>query len=346
MLGLAPDNAGACCQLGAAVRDQGRLEESLGCYQRAIELRPAYPEAHNDMGNVLRDLGRFAEAEASYRLALKARPDMPETHYYLGNILRALGRLTESAASYRRALELRPVFREAHSNLAMLLLSTGDYRHGWEEYEWRWQFDGYGLPAHRQPLWDGSPLQGRTILLHPEQGFGDTIQFARYAPLVKRRGGTVLLHCPRQLLGLLGTCPGVDQLVPLDAPPPAFDVYAPLLSLPRLFGTTVETIPASVPYLAADAKAVERWRALTDVPGFKVGIVWQGSNQHAKDRRRSIPLKEFAPLARIAGVQLFSLQVGSGQEQLTSLAGSGDPRQAPLTSLAGSGVPRQRRRSG
>ncbi|HVS40370.1 MAG TPA: hypothetical protein VMS17_32735, partial [Gemmataceae bacterium] len=164
--------------------------------------------------------------------------------------------------------------------------------------------------------WDGGPLQGRTILLHAEQGLGDTLQFIRYAPLVKAKGGHVVVQCQGSLIPLLSRCAGVDSLVPWGAKPPPFDVYAALLSLPALLGTTLSNIPNEVPYLHADPALVEHWRRqLAIVPGFKVGVAWQGSIRHAWDRHRSVPLSSFAPLAAVPGVRLISLQKGPGSEQ-------------------------------
>jgi hypothetical protein len=168
-----------------------------------------------------------------------------------------------------------------------------------------------------QPLWDGSPLAGRTILLHVEQGLGDTLQFIRYAPLVKALGGTVIFGCPEPLVGLLAGAPGIDSLVLPEDPLPPFDVHAPLMSLPHLLGTTLQTIPADVPYLSADPAATARWRSeLNAVAGLKVGIAWSGSPRHPADRWRSIPLKHFGRLASLPDVKLYSLQKGPGSEQL------------------------------
>jgi hypothetical protein len=172
-----------------------------------------------------------------------------------------------------------------------------------------------------QPQWDGSPLEGRTILIHAEQGLGDTIQFIRYAPLVKRRGGTVIVECQPVLSQLLAGCPGIDRLIAQGSPLPAFDVHVPLLSLPRIFGTTLADVPAEVPYLFADAALIERWRdELAGVPGVKIGIAWQGNTRFPADCMRSIPLTHFAPLAQVDGVRLFSLQKGPGREQLAATA--------------------------
>jgi hypothetical protein len=174
-----------------------------------------------------------------------------------------------------------------------------------------------------QPLWNGSPLPGRTILLHIEQGLGDTLQFIRYAQQVKNLGGTVLFACPESLAGLLGKVQGIDAIVLPDDLLPAFDVHAPLMSLPHLLGTTLETIPAEVPYFTADPQAVARWRGELDAaPGINVGIAWAGSPRHPADRWRSIPLAQFGRLANLPGVKLYSLQKGPGSEQL---AGSGLP---------------------
>jgi hypothetical protein len=187
------------------------------------------------------------------------------------------------------------------------------------------------LPPFGQPAWDGSPLGGRTILLHAEQGLGDTLQFIRYAPLVQQRGGTVLVQSPAPLARLLARCPGVDRLVaPGPAPTEAFDVHAPLLGLPGLLGTSLATVPARVPYLFADAELTAHWRQqLGAIGGFTIGIAWQGNPRHPRDRDRSIPLLQFAPLAGIEGVRLLSLQKGPGRDQLAALAG-----RFPVTDLS------------
>jgi hypothetical protein len=204
----------------------------------------------------------------------------------------------------------------------MALLTIGSFEEGWREYEWRHQGDA-SRPSFRlaEPFWDGSSLEGRTILLHAEQGFGDTLQFIRYARLLHEHAARVVLDCPAPLVPLLRRCPGIDEVVPAGAPLPRFDVHAPLLSLPHLFGTTLATIPAEVPYLSADPELVARWGPeLIDRSRVKIGIAWQGRPTHRDDRRRSIPLAEFATLVRLPRVQLFSLQKGAGREQLASVA--------------------------
>jgi hypothetical protein len=234
-------------------------------------------------------------------------------------------------AEFRRAIRLAPNYAEAHKNLAHSLLRGGQFAEGWREYEWRWQCREFPRLPYTQPAWDGSPLEGRTLLLCAEQGLGDTIQFVRYAPLLKRRGGRTVVAAQKPLLPLLAGCPGIDALADRDAAPPPYDVFAPLLSLPRLLGTTPADVPAEVPYLQARPDLVERWREeLRPLDGFRVGIAWRGSPGYRMDRLRSFPLSHFEPLARLPGVRLVSLQKGPGVEQLRELDG-----RFPVVDLAG-----------
>jgi Flp pilus assembly protein TadD len=363
-LHLNPGNPLAYNNLGNVLRDLGQLDEALACYRQALSLNPYYAEAYNNEGIAYAKLGKFEEASERFQQALRLRPNYAKAHSNLGNALKNLGRLENSLACYREALRLEPDYAEAHNNLgaavvsvgqlkealanydqavrlnpeyaevhrnrALLWLLMGDFDQGWPEYEWRWHCQEVTRPSFRQPLWDGRPLEGRTILLHAEQGLGDTLQFIRYAPLVQQRGGRVLVQCQPPLQSLLGSCPGIDQLVAQDAALPDFEVHAALLSLPGIFRTDLATIPAQVPYLSADSQLVEHWRReLESLPphgkenapcrSLKVGIAWQGSLHHPGDRQRSIPLRSFAPLAEVPGVQLFSLQVGPGAEQLRDL---------------------------
>jgi len=353
-LRLMPDYADAHNNLGNALREQGQLGEAVGSLEQALRLRPDYAEAHNNLGIALQGLGKFAEAVVHLEQALRLRPDYPEAHNNLGTVLceegkmaeavihweqalrlrpdyanahnnlgRALleqGKMAEAVASYQQALRLRPGDAEAHNNLSMLWLLLGNFEQGWPEYEWRLQMKDFPPALRPQPCWDGRPLDGKTILLYAEQGLGDTLQFIRYAAVVKQRGGTVVAECQPALLRVLAGCAGIDHLLPQGGPLPACDVRAPMLSLPLLCGTTVTTIPAEVPYLVADRSRIEHWRdRLAVVSGFKVGICWQGNPRNKNDRRRSVPLAQFAPLAAIRGVHLVSLQKGPGVDQLGGL---------------------------
>jgi hypothetical protein len=219
----------------------------------------------------------------------------------------------------------------AHWNRALAWLLMGDYARGWQEYEWRWQRPQTPPRPFRQPRWDGSPLAGRTILLHMEQGLGDMLQFIRYAAPLKRQGATVLVETLKLLVPFFQRCPGVDQVFAEGEALPDFDVHAPLMSLPALLATTLETVPAEVPYLFAEEELVARWaRELGSEPGFKIGVVWQGNPHHGWDHFRSFPLAQLAPLAELPGVRLYSLQRGPGAEQLATLNG-----RFPVTDLAG-----------
>jgi len=322
-LRLRPDYAKAHYNLGVVLRDLGHPAEAEASYREALRLRPDYPEAHSNLGNVLSDLGRLAEAEASYREALRLLPDSPATHDNLGGALSALGRPAEALACYERALAMRPDDARAHFGRAGLLLLRGAYAEGWREYEWRWRgstAEEIELRRFAEPQWRGEDVAGKTVLLHAEQGFGDTLQFCRYASLV---GATarVILEVQPPLVRICSSLAGVAQVVARGEPLPAFDLHCPLLSLPLAVGTTLDTIPSGAPYLAADPELVAGWRErLAGLGGLRVGLVWAGSRQlgpewTAIDRRRSIALAMMAPLGAVSGVSLVSLQKGEPAAQ-------------------------------
>ncbi len=198
-------------------------------------------------------------------------------------------------------------------------MRAGRFELGWPEYESRWRKKETPPPKFIPPAWNGAPLRGRTILLYTEQGWGDMFQFIRYAPMVEARGGRVIVQCPAPLIPLLSRCRGIDRLVPRNGPLPDFDLHAALLSLPGLFHTDLESIPAEIPYLFADEELVSGWRRrLAGLSGFRVGLVWQGNPKFANDRARSFPLRAAAPLAQIEGVSLISLQVEHGLDQIAA----------------------------
>jgi hypothetical protein len=311
-----PYDAGAHNNLGLAFQQQGKLEEAVQCFRRALQLKPDYPEACNNLGNALSDLGNLDEAVACFRRALELNPEKWDTLNNLGLTLMDQGKLGEAIECCRRALRLKPDSAEMHKNLATIWLLQGNFEQGWPEYEWRWQCQDFPRRSFPQPLWNGSPLDGQTILLQAEQGFGDTLLFIRYALLVKERGGRVVVECQPPLLALLTDCPGIDELVAQGDPLPAFHVRAPLLSLPNILGTTLDSIPAGIPYLRADQALTQSWRQkLEPLGAFKIGIVWQGSPTYRGDRQRSIPVRHFDSLASVEGVRLVSLQKGPGAEQ-------------------------------
>jgi tetratricopeptide (TPR) repeat protein len=300
--------------LGQALIEARRPDEAIDVLRQGLRLRPQVA-GHGYLGLALTELGYFTQAEVCYHEALRLNPGYAETHGGLGNAYRAQGRIEEALACYEVVLRQNPEDGTTRWNRALAWLQAGDYERGWAEYEWRWRRKQARPRQLPQAVWDGSPLAGRTLLLHMEQGIGDMIQFIRYAPLVK--GGRVVVECPGSLVPLFASCPGIDRLVAEGDALPEYDVRLPLLSLPHRLGTTLATVPANVPYLAPPAERVERWRAaVVAVGGFKVGIVWQGNPLHPRDRHRSAPLAALAPLAKVPGVRLIRLQKGPGTEQL------------------------------
>jgi hypothetical protein len=317
-------NADAWCDLGTVLQSQNEIPEALLCFSKAISRNPNEAAYRFNRGNALTNIEDWEAAERDYQAAISLRPDYPDTWYNLGNALREMCRWEEASLAYAKAIALRPDFAEARWNNSLLLLMQGDYANGWRDYEWGFsRIDARG-PKRDFPVpqWSGEDLAGRSILLHAEQGFGDTLQFCRYAPLVAARGGLVILEAPRPLIRLLKSLSGVSELVATGDPLPAFDLHCPLMSLPLAFGTEIETIPATLPYLAADPADIARWRErLGDRPGLKIGLIWAGNPRsdqpqaHRIDARRSMGFANFAPLLEIPGLRLISLQIGArGQE--------------------------------
>jgi tetratricopeptide (TPR) repeat protein len=320
---LNANSAVAHGNLGNTLYDMGRLDEAIATYRQAIARRPNYAQAHSNLANPLRAKGQIQQAVDACLRAIALQPGLASAHCNLGAALQEMGRLEEAIAAFRQAVLLNPDFPEAHYNLGAALLSQGDFGPGWEEYEWRWKRSDCPSAAgnYPHPRWDGSDLMNRTILLHAEQGLGDTIQFIRYVPLVCERGGKVILCGDPQLRQLLRGMPGVEKWLEPGAAIPHFDVHCPLLSLPLAFGTTLETIPAKGPYLSADTKLVESWcnKLATYASMFKVALVWAGKPTHPNDGNRSMKLADLAGLMRVPGAGFFSLQKGEAAEQARSL---------------------------
>ena len=246
-----------------------------------------------------------------------------EVHNNLGTTLAALGRPAEALASFQLALKLKSDYPEVHWHQALTYLQMGDMAQGWPKYEWRWKRKRARPRLFQQPLWDGGSLEGKTILLWCEQGLGDNLQFIRYVPMVKRLGAKVIVECRTELMSLISSCSGIDELVPERSELPPFDVQLPLMSLPGIFGTTLTTIPADEPYLSADPARVEAWHK--EINGdsksadkLKIGIAWQGNPKHRWDRHRSFAPDYFQTMSRMKGVELFSLQKGP-HEQISEL---------------------------
>jgi tetratricopeptide (TPR) repeat protein len=307
-------------QLGARLKERGDLVEAERCFRGIVEQVPDLPDPHHSLGVVLQLQERPAEAIGHYRTALALDPGFVKAHYNLATALWRSGLYQEAISSVHTTLALDPFHAEAHWLLGQLHLLTGHFNSGWEEYEWRWEVERFSTKKQNfeQPQWDGSTLAGKTLLIHMEQGRGDMIQFIRYAPLVAASGGRVVVCAVKELVSLLAMVEGVSLVVDREEILPAFDVHIPALSLPRVFGTTLENIPNKVPYLRPDPLKVEEWRQTLRVnPGFRVGIVWAG--QDKPDPSRSIPLREYLPLLSCPQVEIHSLQFGKGTEEISAL---------------------------
>jgi len=318
---LKSDYSEAQNNLGNALRDKGQLNEAIAAFREAIALQPDFSEAHSNLGAALVDRGQLGEAITAYRQAIALKPNYAEAHYNLGNALFDKGQFDEAVIAYRQAIVLGPSCSGAHNNLALTLLLQGDFLRGWEEYEWRWKLkDAMSLQRNfNQPQWDGSSLDGRTLLLHAEQGFGDAIQFIRYLPGVGQAGGKIVIECQPELQRLFETMAPDFPILARGQTLPAFDVHCPLLSLPRFFSTDLGNIPQTVPYLHADAAGMAIWSGRLSgfgssirpsSPDLKVGLAWAGHPAHKNDRRRSFKLASLAPLAEVSGMRFISLQKG------------------------------------
>jgi tetratricopeptide (TPR) repeat protein len=339
-------SADAMSNLGLALHATGRLEEAIASYRNALQFTPDHPEILYNLANTCLELGRIDDALAhfdaalaknpdhvgvlvnrgntllrfnqplnaiaSYDAALARMPGHPQILTNRGHALRRLDRPVEALAGFESAIAAKPDFAEAHFEAAMTRLSLGDFEAGWKAYEWRWRTGAFAAQRrqHQTPLWLGeTPVAGKTILLHAEQGFGDTIQFIRYAPLLAGRGARVVCEVQPELQPLLAQLQNEDiTIIAKGATLPAFDLHCPLLSLPLAFGTQPATIPAAVPYLAAPAARLAEWRDRLPPGGPRVGFVWSGQPSHKNDANRSIPLQRLAELFENPPLRCFSLQ--------------------------------------
>ena len=310
LLAREPQHLQARINHGNALAELGRHAEALADYDAALALAPGHPVALYDRGNVLRALGRETEAVTSYDAAVASAPNHVNAWYNRGVALQALNRHGEALLSYGKVLALEPNHADAHFSTASAHLTLGNYRAGFPEYEWRWKRAGMtGRPRFRQPPWLGeTPLAGRTILLHAEQGLGDTIQFARYAPLLARAGAKVVLEVQPELKDALCGLDGVAVLG-RGEPLPAFDLHCPLASLPLACKTELASVPAEIPYLRADPARIAKWRPRIErLPQPRVALAWSGRASHVNDRNRSIPLASLAPLLATPGIGFIGIQ--------------------------------------
>jgi tetratricopeptide (TPR) repeat protein len=300
VIALQPGDADAYNDRGVILHELRRLDEAIASYDRAIALRPDMAQPYTNRGISLRDSNRLDDALASFNASLALKPDFADAYSNRGNVLKDLGRFGEALADYERAIALDPTHVFAHLNKALLRLLLGDFDEGWRLYEWRWKAEQRrSARTFRQPLWLGDrPIAGKTVLLHAEQGFGDTIQFCRYAPLVAALGARVILEVPAALFSLVSTLDGSLTIVERGGNPLSpVDLHCPLMSLPLALKTGVATIPAKVPYLRADPEKLMAWRErLGERSRPRIGLAWSGAKRHRNDHNRSIPLRLLEPL--------------------------------------------------
>jgi tetratricopeptide (TPR) repeat protein len=306
----------------AALKSLSRYEEALAAYAAVLAVKPDELDALNECGGLHLRLGRPAAAIACYDRALAAAPRLVELNINRATALAAMRRFDDALQSLAAAIAIQPDCAVAHYRASLIHLRLGDFKKGWRGFEWRLRSER--APKMRQvdaPLWLGDrPLEGKTILLLSEQGFGDTIQFLRYASLVAALGATVMLDVPRELKTLAATVPGVAAVFDHSEPTPPVDFYSPLLSLPRAFQSDLATVPANIPYLRPSDERLKRWRERVPRNGRrKIGICWAGSNAHLNDHNRSIALDRFARVLAVPNLDFVSLQRETGDAQAAIL---------------------------
>jgi Flp pilus assembly protein TadD len=312
-LRLAPDFGAAYVNLATVLRRLALLDQARAMAALGVRHLPQAPEAKICLAGVLHDQAEYEAAAVLYRQVLGCVPDHAGALSSLGNTLCAMGNLTAALAMHGRAVAVAPGDAGFHFNFAVALLAAGDFAWGWHEFEWRWQRTGSLQRGFHEP-WRGEAIAGRTILLHAEQGLGDTLQFVRYAPMVAALGARVVLEVQPPLLRLMQGLWDVAQVISRGDALPRFDTHCPLLSLPLAFATRLETVPAAVPYLHVDPAKAASWRAKLPTGGLRVGLVWAGAahqddaGAHLIDQRRSIGIRQLLPLADIPGIHLVSLQ--------------------------------------
>jgi tetratricopeptide (TPR) repeat protein len=320
VLAVQPDNALAQHFLGVIHYQRRDLAAAVPMLEGAATAQPAEPEFHNNLGLALAAADREVEAEAAYRRALALKPEHAVAWNNLGLVLQAQNEVGAAIAAFRRAIALKPDLAHARWNLALALLLDCQFAEGWREYDARLALPELGRDRHRLPgpLWDATNPAGKTLLLYPEQGLGDALQFARYATLLADAGARCLIRCSDALAPLLATVSGVAEINRDAEPLPRFDAHLPLLSLPRVLGTTPETIPAGVPYIAvADPVRAASRAALKRAGATRaVGLAWAGNPAHPNDLHRSVPLAVLAPLLAVPGIVWFSLQQGDAAAEV------------------------------
>ncbi|OIQ86705.1 beta-barrel assembly-enhancing protease [mine drainage metagenome] len=302
LLSFFPNQPEVLATLGTLSAQQGRHEEGIRQFEQSLKISPRQPIALYNLGAELQKLSRLEEALACYDKAIALHSTDVDMHLNRGNTLKDLGRHDEALASYDRAIALQPACAAAYWNKGLINIFTGNFEPGWQLYEWGWNCGERGTPRNfPRPRWLGEqPIDGKTLLIHAEQGLGDAIQFCRYAPMVAALAARVVLEVPAPLVALLSTLEGDILVVQNGSALPDFDLYCPVMSLPLAFKTTISTIPAGIPYLHADPAKQRFWQErLGRKTRPRVGLAWSGSATHKNDHHRSIPLHMLEPLLQL-----------------------------------------------
>jgi len=312
-----PHHRDSLIQLGNIHKGEGNLKGAMECYEKARSLDEDNAETHFNLATVYIQQGKLKETVHHLQKCIALKPDYDEAHYNLGVILAKAGKLPEAIKCYRNALHINPDYANCHLNLGMALLMSGHFQAGWEHYARRWEADSY--PGEKrvyvEPGWDGGDLKGRTLFVYPEQGLGDFIQFARFIPQIRKDGGRLVVEVPPKLQGLFSGIEGADEVIVTGQSPKRFDVQIPLMDLPRVTGTTVQSIPSTKGYLDVPEEPLSRWGSrLKAYDGVRVGLVWGGSPDNARDKKRSMNPEFLLPLLEIGGVSFFSLQADRKDE--------------------------------
>lgn len=316
---LAPDNLEIVNRLGTVLMAAQELVEAEQCFRHVLALKPDYVDAINNLGNILYFQGEFTQCIALFKQALRIEPEYLMPMGNLAIALEAVGELTEAIAIYRQAIALYPESIDVHVNFSMALLTDGQMEEGWREFEWRRQQIDFFVAREKieKPLWQGQTGEEQTLLIRAEQGYGDTLEFCRYVPLVAARGWRVIVEVQPPLVRLLQSLPGAYQVIGYGDSLPQVDCYCPMMSLPFVFQTQLATIPAQVPYLTVSPESCHAWQEKMYSDNktiLKVGIVWAGKRRDASlelavaDSRRSMDSALFASLLSVPGIQFYSLQ--------------------------------------
>ena len=308
---LAPNFVGALFELGLLFQMEGQTEYAEFYYRQVLSIDPKVFEAHVNLGNILRGRYELEESVVHYRAALAIEPNVAATQGNLGVALQELGKPEAALVAYDLSLALDPENAEVQRNRSQVLLQMGCYLEGWEGFEWRWRTEHFKAIRREWscPQWNGEGDKNASILLHAEQGFGDTIQFSRYINQVAERIGRVLVECPSTLKSLIANCSGIDEVIVTGRSLPHFDFHIPMMSLPGVFKTEIETIPREFPYMFVTENLRKKWADRIEGKGvLKVGLVWKGSNKHQRNAWRSPGLAALEPLFDIDGIQWVSLQ--------------------------------------